>query len=214
MESSMSLSKVARITAALTVAALIQASCAFKEPVLSTPYSPRANPEAVFDPGSGSIPFPSNLLLDPATGRVALPTTGLSAQQQALVAQVNSLYGFSTLPTVTFEFSAAVDPATVTVDTVKVFKVTGSTLAPVYNYRVRMDSLSLQNLYVEFDTPLDEGATYLVVLTDGMYGDSGLPVRSGPIFNILKSDSKFAGMLIPLLLFCRGILLRVLAYAK
>jgi len=48
---------------------------------------------ALFDPSAGIIPFPNDLLINPATGLVNIPNTdGLDA-----IESVNSLNGFSTI---------------------------------------------------------------------------------------------------------------------
>jgi len=53
---------------------------------------------ALFDPSAGIIPFPNDLLINPATGLVNIPNPdGLDA-----IASVNSLNGFSTTSAMSF----------------------------------------------------------------------------------------------------------------
>jgi hypothetical protein len=74
-----------------------------------------------FDPADSVIPFPNDVVRNPATGKVALPTpAGASASQAALIAGLNTLDGFSTTVPIVSENSptlgaldtGSVDPAT------------------------------------------------------------------------------------------------------
>ncbi len=67
---------------------------------------------AVFDPASGSIPFPNDALIDPMTGRVTLPIAP-GDPQAALKMQLNTLDGFSTSAAETLPVDA---PAGATAD--------------------------------------------------------------------------------------------------
>jgi hypothetical protein len=54
-------------------------------------------PEVTFDPAASIIPFPNDLLRNPATGRLNLPIPpGASPTQQQLIGGLNTLDGFST----------------------------------------------------------------------------------------------------------------------
>ncbi len=72
-----------------------------------------ARAEVEFDPGAKVIPFPNNLLLDPATGRVMLPPQcNESPTGAATRASLNKLDGFGTYePTINVTFTEPVDVA-------------------------------------------------------------------------------------------------------
>jgi hypothetical protein len=86
--------------------------------VLFWTFSITTQPMAVFDPTSGAIPFPNDVLIDPMTGRVNLPIAP-NDPQAALKMQLNTLDGFST--------SAAI---TLPVDTVSGVTVDTASLTP------------------------------------------------------------------------------------
>jgi hypothetical protein len=70
-------------------------------------------PTVEFDPGNRIIPFPNNLLLDPTTGKVALPQQcNESAAAAATRAAVNTLDGFGAYQTtINVTFTEPVDAA-------------------------------------------------------------------------------------------------------
>jgi len=76
-------------------------------------FTVHTEPEAYFDPVSRRIPFPNDLLIDTATGRVSLPVAQTdSPEQQKLKATLNQLDGFSTTAALTVSFTTPVDRST------------------------------------------------------------------------------------------------------
>jgi hypothetical protein len=63
--------------------------------VLFWTFTITTQPMAVFDPATGTVPFPNDVLLDPMTGLVNLPIPA-GDPQAALKMQLNKLDGFST----------------------------------------------------------------------------------------------------------------------
>ena len=91
---------------------------------------PTGAPEVQFDPAKKVVPFPNNLLLDPATGRVNLPEQcnegALSAATRTNV--LNKLDGFGTYETaMTVSLSEAVDPASLADHVVLYKRASGAT---------------------------------------------------------------------------------------
>src|SRR5512138_1905749 len=69
-------------------------------------------PTVEFDPANKIVPFPNNLLLDPATGKVALPEQCNESATSAFTRTqvLNKLDGFSTYETaMTVTFTEPVD---------------------------------------------------------------------------------------------------------
>src|SRR5262245_24202570 len=88
-----------------------------------------SGPQVEFDPGASIIPFPNNLVIDPATGLVNLPEQcNESATQTALRTQVlNTLDGFGTFkPALQVTLTTPIDPATAT-DSIALYQMTSGT---------------------------------------------------------------------------------------
>jgi hypothetical protein len=104
------------------VGALVVASCASPDlddrPVLI---------HARFDPDAKSIPMPNDAARDAAAGRLDLPNdtekelARLTEAEKEFYAYLETLDGWSSLMTATVDFTGAVDPSTVTPETVQVW---------------------------------------------------------------------------------------------
>jgi dienelactone hydrolase len=82
-------------------------------------------PTVEFDPAASVIPFPNNLVRDPATGRVNLPEQCNESPAQTYVrtSTLNKLDGFGTFKVgMQFTLSEPADPATLTAANLKVFR--------------------------------------------------------------------------------------------
>lgn len=83
--------------------------------VLAWTFTITGRPEAVLDPVRGDLPFPNDLLIDQATGRVNLPIEP-GDPSAALKMKLNQLDGFSTTAAATVPIDlpagATIDPAT------------------------------------------------------------------------------------------------------
>ena len=165
------------------------------------------------DPANPIVPQPNDLIMDPATGRVAIPTAGRSDAEAAYVEGfMNTLDGFPVNSTISCLFSAAdVDPATVTDDTVQVFDVTGAIAAatkraaPAAAAVERMAAGSFTFVVAETKHPksgqpvtgltlipkgpLAHGHHYAVLVTTGVKTTTGAAIGSSFLANLLKSRS-------------------------
>lgn len=155
-----------------------------------------------FDPGNRIVPFPNNLLLDRATGKVALPPQcNESPTAQALREQVvNQLDGFGAYQTaITVTFTAPVDPDSLEGRVLLYKRVDGATSAtpvPValaLGTTARFDadcatSVMVDQLAIRPLEPLDQRSNYVVALERGIKTTGGLEFGSSFTWVLVRSD--------------------------
>ena len=142
---------------------------------------------AIFDPAAGIIPFPNDLLMDPVTGKNAVPNPdGLD-----LVDAVNSLSGFSTVAPVVFYLDGAPDTSTLNSDTIKFLDVTmgspdfGSEVPfSVLGFDPASGTVSLAPIW-----PLKPHHKYVVVVTKGVKDTNGKSIEPDKIFYLLEREN-------------------------
>ncbi len=149
-------------------------------------------PVAEFDPANRIIPFPNNLLLDRATGRVNLPAQcNESPTAKALREGVlNKLDGFGTYqPAINLTFTAPVDLESLKDHAVLVKRATRGTavdptkaqsipVVPIASKATRFnadcsDSTSVEQITFIPALPLEQRSTYVFALVDGVTGPGG-----------------------------------------
>ncbi len=184
---------------------------------------------AAFDPAPVSpdvdhlklpqVPQPSDLLLDPATGRVSIPVEtqlqvlgadpvtvqnfGSETVAELMVSHFNTLYGFATSGgTATATLGAALMEETVTAETAYVLDVTdlaGAGAVPVDGVTLVLGQPEQTDAGTR--TPLTflppaggwgQGRIYAAVLTSGIFDADGEPLRASYAFNLLKSTAALA----------------------
>jgi dienelactone hydrolase len=167
----------------------------------------------VFDPASGRIPTPNELLMDPTTGRVTLPIepTMSAAEVEYIEGFLNTLDGFPVNSSLSCLFSSTdVDPATLDEEGVRIYDVTevveatrkgvnapatGITPLPLEGFSTTLDTIpdadgqELARLTLHPLTPLAPGRRFAVVLTSAISTTAGAPLAPGALFNLLKSRS-------------------------
>ncbi|MHB8873345.1 MAG: hypothetical protein ACYC8T_06630 [Myxococcaceae bacterium] len=163
--------------------------------------------EATFDPSTKVIPFPNDLLLDPATGKVNLPVpAGASPMMQALIGGLNTLDGFSLTAPLVSENSdsrgaldrGAIDPATLADGGTGFVKLTPGGTTP--EVKVCLDCASSllpdggapsspQQLQFVPTAPLDEKSKYAAFITTGVKDEDGKPIIASPSFALLRSSA-------------------------
>lgn len=169
---------------------------------------PVSGPTVQFDPAAGVIPFPNNLLLDPATGKVALPATACETPTAAaLRTQVlNTLDGFGTYEAaMQVTLTAPIDPATLAgnivmyrraLDGVPEDPATASQIpiAAVPSTTLRfsaedcaspavVDALTIVPLI-----PLEQRSTYTIALLAGIQSASGEPMLPSPTWALVRQE--------------------------
>jgi hypothetical protein len=147
--------------------------------------------------GTTTAPFPSDLFtVDDAennTGRrVNLPYPDCAARPSDCddITEINQLDGFGLQPRLAVPFDDAIDPATVTSDTVFVVDL-GDTVDPLLppagpvGINQRVWDVATNTLYVEVDALLDQHHRYGLIITDGVRDVDGQPVLALPAFRRL-----------------------------
>lgn len=166
----------------------------------------RAGFTAYFDLTAGILPFPSNLLFKDSTdGTLNIPVanpTDFSNPQVAL----NALDGFSTVAPISTRFSSAIDPNSLTPASVRVFEVTLSGIAGAVvaiNRELAFGTEFLPTLSTVDPTrstlvtlptrPLKPRTSYLVMLSNGIKGASGLNPQTSAHYLIAKTPNSLLG---------------------
>lgn len=156
-------------------------------------------PEVLFDPTTGVIPYPNNLLLDSTTGKVNLPAqSGESAAQKALREGLNTLDGFTTLGSYYAAYYGSIDKSSVKVgDSVVVIDL--STGKQMTSWKASVVDTA-PALVVTPTAPLVEKSTYAVVLLSkfksgsrqpqsGLEDQKGVRVAAAPFMALLRSKN-------------------------
>jgi hypothetical protein len=147
--------------------------------------------ELAMDEATERMPLPFDLLLDPMTGKVDLAFRDDDSDLvRTAKRNVNGLDGFALSGTLLFEFSRALDPATVTPEQVELYELGGSPDPLPVNTWLLPDGI---HVVVEPQTlPLKEQTTYALVVYDGLLDRTGLKVVPMPAGYFLKSESPIA----------------------
>ncbi len=154
-------------------------------------------PFAEFDPTTGRIPFPNDVLIDQKTGKVNLPIDpNAPAQQKALMMGLNQLDGFST--------TAATTAPIVTADGlppvgaapgrgVQFLNTTHLSGQPSYAVAPEMVNGGKDYDGLLVVTPLrpllPDGDEYLALLTNDITDSQGRPLKPSPVMQFVKSQS-------------------------
>ncbi len=170
--------------------------------VLLWTFTIATGPFAVFDPTTGRIPMPNDVLLDQTTNKVNLPVDqNAPASQKALIAGLNKLDGFSTTGNLTLDVDTADGkaPTHFTPDeSVIVFNVTSPVRQPSYSVQGETESGGNYDGLVTI-TPdpalMPDHSLYVAVFTKGVTDAAGRALRPSPVMQLVKSRSP---------LFCSG----------
>ncbi len=171
------------------LAALSAAACA------CAAYEPESAPAVVrarFDPDAKVIPMPSDALRDDAAGHLDIPIDAdTTPAETELYTYLNGLDGWSSASAATVDFSGPIAPATVTPETVQVWRW-GPTPARVEDVRV---SVADDEQRITIDAPRagwERGAQYFVVVRGGaagVEGKTGDPVIADAAFYFLRQTT-------------------------
>ncbi len=183
--SKMALSSVVIATVLLIVAALSPSA------VANGGVEPRFD---LTDPSGG--PFPSNRFTVPdptqLTGlRVNLPKPDCAVRRSDCedIDVLNTLDGFNLQPRLSIPFTGPIDPATVSSDTVFLFKLscTACSGGGFVGINQAVWDPEANTLHVESDQLLDQDARYLLVVTNGIRDPDGEPIEAEQFREILHS---------------------------
>lgn len=156
---------------------------------------------ASFSPSTGAIPFPSNLLFsDSADGTVNIPGLDETDESDPQVA-INTLDGFSTIAPISTQLSQAIDAATLTGESVKLYEVTLTPQAVVTSvvralnygseYVASVSSVDpeTKTLVISPLAPLKPKTGYMVALTTAIQSTDGNAVRPSATYTLAKQST-------------------------
>ena len=140
-----------------------------------------------FSDPAGS-PFPSNRFTvrdwsNKSLRRVNLPTPNCAVQVSDCqdIAVINTLDGFSTQPRITVPFTGAIDPSSVTSDTVFLLSLgdvqTGRGLGTKVGINQRLWDPATYTMVFESDELLQEHTRYVLIVTDGVRDAAGKAIK-------------------------------------
>ena len=133
-------------------------------------------------------PFPSNRFSvrdwsNKTLRRVNLPLPNCAVQVSDCqdIAVINTLDGFSTQPRITVPFTGAIDPASVTSDTVFLLSLgdvqTGRGLGTKVGINQRLWDPATNTMVFESDELLQEHTRYVLIVTDGVRDAAGKAIK-------------------------------------
>lgn len=161
---------------------------------------------AYFDLTAGVIPFPSNLLFSGSVdGTLNIPVADAEDFSDPAVA-MNALDGFSTVAPISTTFSSAIDPATLTAATVRLFEVSLSGIGGAVTGITRELSFGSEffatlssvdpthsTLVILPTAPLKSSSSYLVMLSDGIKSADGRDPQISAHYMIAKTPNSLIG---------------------
>lgn len=182
---------------------------------------PTSGPRAVFDPASGIIPLPNDILRTPAStdaqgnvtpARLNVPISPSDSPLTVEIKQsLNRLDGWPPASTLTLPFDQKLDPATLTGETVQLYDL-GTPQSPKVERRApdtyfvmfnvaRQPASAPPYLVTVMNKASRPGSppaefepnhSYALVLTSQVTGENGEPVIGDPVLELLKSTTPLA----------------------
>lgn len=169
---------------------------------------PLDGPTVEFDPAAGVIPFPNDLLIDPATGKVTLPPPACETPAaRALRTEVlNTLSGFGTFEAaLQVTLTEPVDPASLEGNVVMVRRAVDGApddpatapeipiaVAPSTTLRFSADACAspaeVDAITIVPLVPLDQRSTYTVALLSGIRTATGEPLLPSPTWAFVRQE--------------------------
>ncbi len=165
-------------------------------------------PTVEFDPANKIVPFPNNLLINPATGKVTLPEQcNESPTAKALREGVlNTLDGFGTFETaLSVTFTEPVDMASLTDHVLLYKRASGATAVdpnvatpvPIVVFpgtTIRFDAAcanpaSVDSVTIVARVPLEQKSTYTVALLDGIKTANGAAFNASFTWALVRSPT-------------------------
>ncbi len=173
----------------LTLALSLSLSLALLSPLAAQADASAVGVRVKFDLGDpAASPFPSDRHTvrdwsNQTFRRVNLPTPDCAVRVSDCqdIAVINTLDGFSTQPRITVPFTGAIDPASVTSDTVFLLNLgdvqTGRGLGSRVGINQRLWDPATNTLAFESDELLQEHSRYVLIVTDGVRDAAGKPIK-------------------------------------
>ncbi len=161
---------------------------------------------AYFDLTAGVLPFPTNILFTGSTdATLNIPVVSATDFSDPKVA-MNALDGFSTIAPISTSFSGAINSATLTSSSVRVFEVTVTGASRAVTGIIRELVFGVEfvpaissvdatgsTLVILPTAPLKSSTNYMVMLSDGIKGASGLDPQISAHYMIAKTPNDLTG---------------------
>jgi len=125
--------------------------------------------ELAMDEPSQRMPLPIDLLLDPATGKIDLPAAAWDSQTVIdAKAELAHYDGFGTSMGLTLGFTGAVEPATISKDTIELWQLSDTAVPVQVPAEVALLDDGVNVEITPIAQPLDEQTTFAVVVRQGI----------------------------------------------
>jgi hypothetical protein len=160
-------------------------------------FTTSSHPAVRFDPLSQAVPLPNDLLIEPKTGLVSIPSDSADSEAQAAIkASLNTLDGFSTTGPFAAEATQPIDRATFTSASVRLFELASPPVeilgverflyADGTHFFAPLQSRNAKDPSPDVPfTVLKPKTTYFWIVT-GLKGTSGQPVEAQPVGALLR----------------------------
>jgi Bacterial virulence factor lipase N-terminal len=167
-------------------------------------------------------PFPSDRFTVPdsrqnTNQRVNLPLPDCTTHPSDCldVALLNQLDGFNTQPRISIPFDGAIDPFTVSSETVFLIRIDLSHPADLPPQTIGINQVvwdpSTLTLFAQSDQHLEQDTSYLLIVTNGVHDLAGDPIEASDSFAKFRHDLNFGQTKDPQLKLYRAALIRLLA---
>ncbi|MDQ3365359.1 MAG: Ig-like domain-containing protein [Myxococcota bacterium] len=145
--------------------------------------------ELAMDKASQRMPLPINLMLDPRTGHVHVPAAPWDRPFEAAAkSRLSEFTGFGLSASPLFEFTAPMNPTTVTASTVKVYRLgSGAPVAVPADITLMPDRMHV--IVTPQDQRFAESTSYVVVVDEGVRDAAGQQVMAMPAGHFLKAQT-------------------------
>ena len=163
--------------------------------------------ELLMDPDTDAVPIPFDIIRNPDTGRVELPfsTSDRPLERDAKL-QANRLDGFSVSADMLFDSTGPIDPNSVNTDTIQLWDIGQTPIQVPISVRVMAESGeapcwetpisdACRHVVISLDEavlPLENARSYAVVVTSGLMGANGLPVRAMSLGHMMSLNTPIA----------------------
>lgn len=147
--------------------------------------------ELAMDKASQRMPLPIQLMIDPATGKVDLPPAPWDSEVEAEAKRRLRAYdGFATSANLLFELTGPVTAASVTADSVQLWRLASPPVREPARPRLMADGV---HVVIEPERqPLATGTGYAVVVTDAVEDLDGASIVAMPAGALLKARATVA----------------------
>lgn len=194
----------------VTLTALVLSACDTDKPTTVQDSIVTAGPISNYDLSNSVLPFPNDLLFQGTLdGTINIPVADENDLSDPQVA-INGVDGFSTVAPMSTGFSTALDPASITGTSVRLYKVAffagpGTPINPAsiskltfgVDYVATVSSVDTTGstlVILPINQPLDPKTGYAVLITDDLKGTDGKPVAISTSYLLTRGVEPIANL--------------------